>query len=150
MSNPQVHDSPKALNGIEMGRVGWQEVQFHATLRTFKPWLKYLGMMVTCIVEYDVNHTHRGVGIRNLFQHLPGGYSIDLFALNKDELKSFEIKCALNVDPLATRCGFNRRLLILREPTMSRTALILGGAKRPQSGLSHCYPMTLAMPRTSL
>ena len=83
-------------------------------------------MMVTCIVEYDVNYAQRGIGFLNLFQHLPGGYSIDLFALDKDELGSFEIKCALNVDPLATRCGFNRRLLILREPAMSWTALILG------------------------
>ena len=109
-----------------MGRVGWQEMQFHATLRTFRPWLKYLGMMVTCIVEYDVNFTHRGVNFLNLFQHLPGGYSIDLVALDKDELGNFEIKCALNVDPLATRCGFNRRLSILRKPAMSRTVLILG------------------------
>ena len=82
-------------------------------------------MMVTCIVEYDVNYTHRGVGFLNLFQHFPGGYSIDLFALDEDKLGSFKIKCALNVDPLATRRGFNRRLLILREPAMSRTALIL-------------------------
>ena len=127
MSNPHVHDSPKALNRIEVVRVGLQEVQFHATLSTFNPWLKYLGMLVTCIVEYDVNHTHRGLGILNLFQNLPSGYSIYLFDLNKDELKSFEIICVHNVDPLATRCGFYRRLLILLEPTMSRTALILGG-----------------------
>ena len=83
-------------------------------------------MMVTCIVEYDVNYTQRGVDFLNPFQHLTGGYSIDLFALDEDELGSFEIKCALNVDPFATRCDFKRRLLILREPAMSRTDLILG------------------------
>ena len=111
---------------IEVGRVGRQEVQFHAALRTFQPWLKYLGMMATCIVEHDVGHAHRGVDFLNLFRHLLGGYSIDRFALDEDELECFVIKCALNVDPLATRCGFYRGLLILREPAMSRTALILG------------------------
>ena len=55
MGNPLVHDTPKALNGIEVGRVGRQEVDFHPALRTFKPWLKLLGMVVTRIVEYDVN-----------------------------------------------------------------------------------------------
>ena len=51
MGNALVHDTPKTLNGTEVGRVGRQEVQFHAPLRTFKPWLKYLGMMVTLAGE---------------------------------------------------------------------------------------------------
>ena len=46
VGNPLVHNSPKALDGIEVRRVGRKEVQFHVPLRTFNPWLKYLGMMV--------------------------------------------------------------------------------------------------------
>ena len=81
--------------------------------------------MVTCIVEYDVTYGQRWVGFLNLFCQLIGGYSIDLFVLDEDEFESFEIMCALNVEPLATRCGCNRRILSPRELPMSRTALIL-------------------------
>ena len=121
MGNPLVHDTPKALNGIEVGRVGRQEVQFHAPLRTFKSWLKYLGMMVTRIVDYDVNYGLRVVVFFNLFQQLPSGFSIDLFALDEGELEGFEIKRALKPDPPATRSGFNRRLLILRKRSVLKS-----------------------------
>ena len=67
MDNPLVHDTPKALNGIEVGCIGRQEVQFHAALRTFKPWLKILGMMVPRIVDFDVNCRHLGVVFLYLF-----------------------------------------------------------------------------------
>ena len=104
-----------------MGRVGRQEVQFHAQLRTLKSWLKYLGMMVTRIVDYDVNYGLRVVVFLNLFQQLPSGFSIDLFALDEGELEGFEIKRALKIDPPATRSGFNRRLLILRKRSVLKS-----------------------------
>ena len=126
MGNPLVHDSPKVLNGIEVGRVGRQEVQFHTVLRTIKPWLKHLRKMVTRIVEYDVNCGRVRVVLLNLFQYLPSGFSIDLCALDEGERGGFEIKRTLNVDPLTTQCGLDRRLLTLREPAMGWTALILG------------------------
>ena len=62
----------------------------------------------------------------DLFQQLKGGLGIDPFTLNGDELETIEIKRTLKVEPLATRSGFNRRLLVLWEPTMGWTALILG------------------------
>ena len=126
MGNPLVHETPKRLNGIEMRRVWRQEVEFYTTSRSIKPWLKQLGMMIARIVEDDVNKIRQRIGYFDLFQQLKGGFGIDPFTLNGDELETIEIKCTLKVEPLATRSGFNRRLLVLWEPTMGWTALILG------------------------
>ena len=67
IDNPLVHDTPKALNGIEVGCIGRQEVQLNAAFKTFKPWLKILGKMVTRIVDYDVNCRLLGVVFLYLF-----------------------------------------------------------------------------------
>ena len=64
--------------------LGRQEVQFYPALRTFKPWLKHLGMMVTRFLDYDVKCRCLGVFFLYLFQHLKGGFSIDRFALDAD------------------------------------------------------------------
>ena len=126
MGDPLVHNAPKSLKSIKVGRVGRQEVQLCAQLRSFKPWLKYIGMIVTTrIVEHDVNCDLRRVVSLNQFQHFQGGFSIDFFAFDEGELEGFEIKRALNVEPFATRCGLCLGVLTLREPVMSGTALIL-------------------------
>ena len=138
MDNAFVHDTPKALNGIEVGRVGRLGVQFHAALRKFKPWLRLLGKKIRRIVEYGVNCGFLGEVFLNLFRQLKGDLNIDLFALDAGESESFEIKCARKIKPLATRCGFNRRLLTLREPPMRWTALIFGmhGVRKQQKFLT--------------
>lgn len=81
--------------------------------------------MVTSIVEKDVNCRHGRVLGFQLFQHLPRCLGIDLLTIHKGELKGLKIKCALNVQPLASGCGFNGDFLVLGKPTMSRAALML-------------------------
>ena len=94
--------------------------------------------MVTRIVEYDVNSGRVGVFFLNLFQHFRSGFCIILFAVGEGEHAGYEIKRALNVDPLTTRYGPDRRLLTIREPTMGWTALILGmHSVRKQKFLPH-------------
>ena len=58
--------------------------------------------MVSGIVEKDVNCCHAWILGSQLFQHLLRCVGIDLFAFFKSELKSSEIKRALNVQPLTT------------------------------------------------
>ncbi len=58
---------------------------------------------------------------------------IDLFAFDKSELKGLEIKRALDVEPLASRRGFQGDLLCLEDLTISRPILVLS---RLRSGLS--------------
>ena len=58
--------------------------------------------MVARIIEKDVNKLPSRVLGFQLFQHLLRCLGINLFAVDKSELKIFKIKRALNVQPLAT------------------------------------------------
>jgi len=59
-------------------------------------------MMVSSIVEKDVNCCHGWVLGFQLFQHLLRCVGIDLFAFHKSELKALKIKRTLDVLPLAS------------------------------------------------
>ncbi len=66
----------------------------------FKPGLEYFGVVITGVVEEDVDRRHgRVVALRlfQLFQHGPCRLGIDLLAFHESKLERFKIKRALNV-----------------------------------------------------
>lgn len=56
-----VHQPPEAFDGIEMGAIGWDEVEFDPAFRPRQPCLHQFGVMISGIVEEEVDHTHAGI-----------------------------------------------------------------------------------------
>ena len=96
-----VHGAPKALNRVQMGRVCWQKAQPYPKVWAVQSWLKYLNVVITCVVHEDMKVCLRRVVAVQLFQHLFGCLGVDLLTLNKGELKYLHIKRALYIEALA-------------------------------------------------
>ena len=101
MGDAFVHDTPKALNRVEMRGVCRQELQLHPTFGAVQPWLEYPGMVITRIVDKNMDGRFGRVVALRLFQHGPCRLGIDLLAFHKSKLERFKIERTLNIEALA-------------------------------------------------
>ncbi len=96
-----------------MWRVWWQKVQLHPALWTGQPWLQYFGVVISSIVQIDVDCCLGWVGAFQFCQHLSGGLRVDLLAFYKGELESLQIKRALDVERLRPDVAFRAVFWVL-------------------------------------
>lgn len=95
------HDVPQRLDGIEIGRMGGQEMQLDAAARPLQPLLDRSGAMGGRIVENDMNAAFAGIMPFQLGEKGNGGLGCDLEALDQLAIAIIQTQGCFKVQALA-------------------------------------------------
>jgi len=101
-----VHHEPEPFDWVEMRTVGRHEVQDDLPSGHFQPLLDEPGVVVAGVVEVDVDPAHVRVGPFEGFEQADGALRIDGQHFDDAGHASFEVDCAMQIEPLTARgCG---------------------------------------------
>ena len=120
MRDLAVHDAPQSLDGVEMRRVGGEEVQLDPALRSGQPLLDQPGMMVARVVEDDMDAALVRVAGLDCVEQSDGADGIDPVGLDERTIEAFQIEGAVEVDTLTPRGAAKRDVFFPPDPAMGR------------------------------
>ena len=121
-----VHDAPQTLDGVQVRRIGWQEVQPDAAPRPLQERLERLRVMVAGVVQEDMDHPAVGMGALQLPQKPQARPGIDPLALHQREPHRLQVQRPVQVQAPPAGRRPDGGPVLADEPAMRRPALPFG------------------------
>ena len=105
--------------------MGGQEDERDAAVWSLQPLPDHTGVMITGVVDDDVDPPLAGVAGLQLREQRDGGGGIDPLGLDQRAVESLQVERRVEVEALAPRCPPQRHLVALADPAMRGAGLVL-------------------------
>ena len=126
MRHMPVHDTPQTLDRVQMRCTRRQEVQFQATFRAFQPMFQHFRMVVSGVVKDQVDSAGLGPSLLDVLEQIQRCLGIDTLALHANQPHFLKVQGGVDVQALPARRCLDRRPVVLSEPSMGWSGLVLG------------------------
>jgi hypothetical protein len=124
MSDMLVHDAPQALDRVQVRAIGRDEMQFDSATRLRQPFLHKLGMMITRVVQKDMDECQHRIKRFDRFQQFDRRGGVDGFDFDHPGFPGLKVNCAMNVDALTPARLLDRELCFGAQQATGRAAWV--------------------------